>query len=350
VRPRLALAAMLAVLVTLAGNVAAPAWACACGAYIPDANGPQVVDEKALITWDGTSQDIVMGLGVNGTSEKAAWIMPVPSEAQVSLAERGVFERLSFLTRPRYEYRDSWWPSLGFLDRGDGAGAPGSPAGGIEVRGQQRIGPFDVTRLGGDDPQAVAKWLGEHGFPKPATLDQDLAPYVQQGWEIVAVQLVPAEGDELGGQLQPLRLRFASDEVVYPMRLSKAAEREQAVQLYVLADHRMDPKTVPSQTYDPDLRYAGPVSEDDAGRALAPYIGEGKFLTRWDNVIADPKTIANDYTFAQARRDTTYEQTITVTRDRGDVTTLAIAVLVVLVAIVILVMAERRYRRRTMAG
>lgn len=83
------------VLVLLAGavmfNVASPAWACGCGAYVPDSPGSSVADERALIAWDGTTEDILMSLSVTGSSDKAAWIMPVPSAARVSLGDTEVF-------------------------------------------------------------------------------------------------------------------------------------------------------------------------------------------------------------------------------------------------------------------
>jgi hypothetical protein len=99
-----------------------------------------------------------------------------------------------------------------------------APGAGVDVLGRQRIGPFDVTRLAAQDPAALTKWLTDNGFPHPDGLDANLAPYVADRWEIVAVKLAPAARDEsLTGDLQPLRLSFASEEVVYPMRLSRSA-------------------------------------------------------------------------------------------------------------------------------
>ncbi len=337
---------MLVLALIVSVSLAAPAYACACGAYIPNGDA-YVVDEKALVRWDGSTEDIVMAMGVQGSSDKAGWIMPVPSEAEVALAEPTVFDELRRLTRPRTEYRDSWWPSFDWL-RGDryGGGAPGGADGGVQVRGQQRLGPFDVTRLGADDPKALADWLGKEGFDKPATLDEGLAPYVQEGWEIVAIKLAPAEGDELTGELQPLRLTFASDEPVYPMRLSRNAERQQTVQLYLLADHRMDPRTAASQTYDPELRFAGRVEASVDTESLKPYLGDGMFLTRWDNLIVEPKSIASDYTFAAADADTAYQEVTVLTRDRGAITSAVLLLLLLAAAIVIVFVVVRRTRGR----
>lgn len=228
--------------------------------------GSTIADERALIAWDGTTEDILMSLSVMGSSDRAAWVMPVPSAAEVTLGDTAAFEELGKLTAPRIEYRDSWWPTIPWLIwAGAEPETVGAPGGVVNVLGRQRLGPFDVTRLAANDPTALADWLRDNGFPHPDGLDENLAPYVEDGWEIVAVQLVPAEaGGSLSGALQPLRLSFASDTVVYPMRLSRSATVPQYIDLYVLADHRMDPSAVPVPADKPTLEFAGHIDPGDS--------------------------------------------------------------------------------------
>jgi hypothetical protein len=257
----------------LVSSVAAPAWACGCGAYIPDRAGASVVDERAMVAWDGKTQDILMSFNVSGSSDKAAWIMPVPSAAQVSLGDTEVFEELGLLTAPRVEYRDSWWPTFTWLlpSAASSLESAGAPGGAVNVLGRQRIGPFDVTRLAANDPTALATWLADKGFPRPDGLDANLAPYIADHWEIVAIQLAPAQaGESLSGDLQPLRLSFTSDKLVYPMRLSRSATTPQTVDLYDLADHRMDPTSVPVAGQKPSLEFAGNVERADNSPRLRP--------------------------------------------------------------------------------
>ena len=315
------LCVLMLLFATLTANIAAPAWACGCGAYIPDRAGAAVVDERALVAWDGTTEDILMSFGVRGTSERAAWVMPVPSAAHVTLGDATVFDELARITAPRIEYRDNWWPTFDWLGIGaQGAlEAAGARPGGVNVLASQRIGPFDVTRLAGDDPAALSSWLTAKGFPHPDGLDANLAPYVAARWEIVAIQLAPdAGGTALSGTLQPLRLSFASDKAVYPMRLSRSATSPQSVDLYVLADHRMDPTSLPVPGNAPTLQYAGPT---DAA-SLAGY--RGRYLTRWTNYLGEPQRIDGDYVFTRAATDSDYAQVIYRTRNRGGVTGLAL--------------------------
>jgi hypothetical protein len=337
--------AMLVLLVTCSAlGVAAPAWACGCGAYIPDGVDAYVADERALVTWDGAKQDILMAFNVNGSSESAAWVMPVPSTANVTLGDPEVFEELSELTRPRVEYDDSWWPTFTWLiDEGDGtAGAPRDGA--VQVLGRQQLGPFDVTRLAANDPSALATWLGDNGFPHPDGLDDNLSAYVDEGWETIAIKLLPTGKEaSLTGELQPLRLSFASSTLVYPMRLSKSADNPQTVALYVLADHRMDPRSVPAADERPKLGYAGRVEAASAGQALRGFVGDGAFLTYWTNDIGRPEQINGDYVFAQAKADTPYQRVEVIERNRGDLTGLILlGVLVVAVVVTVLVVVRRR--------
>jgi hypothetical protein len=249
----------------------------------------------------------------------------VPAAATVTLGDGAVFDELARVSAPRVEYRDSWWPTFSWVgldgarDR-VGAAAPG----GVEVLARQRIGPFDVTRVAAEDPAALAEWLAGHGFPHPAGLDGNVAPYVADGWEIVAVQLVNgADGGQLTGSLQPLHLRFASNKAVYPMRLSRSASKPQNVDLYLLGAHRMDPSSVPVAAAAPTLEFAGHVDGVRAP-ALKPFVDawpDGTaFLTHWTNRIDTPADIAGDYVFTAAPHDTEYRQVIFRERNRGEVT------------------------------
>jgi hypothetical protein len=289
-----------------------------------------------------------MSFNVSGSSAKAAWIMPVPSAAKVSLGDTEVFDELGRLTAPRVEYRDSWRPTFTWLFPGapsslETAGAPG---GAVNVLSRQRIGPFDVTRLAANDPTALATWLADKGFPHPDGLEANLAPYIADHWEIVAIQLAPAQaGESLTGDLQPLRLSFTSDKLVYPMRLSRSATTPQTVDLYVLADHRMDPESVPVANHKPSLEFAGPVERADISPALAAYVGDGAFLTHWNDYISRPELIDGDYVFEPAASDTRFQHVIYRTRDRGDIAGLALLAVLGTCAVVLIVVLARRRRR-----
>ncbi|WP_258037164.1 DUF2330 domain-containing protein, partial [Streptomyces sp. SM14] len=321
---------MLAGLVALTQLTALswPAHACGCGAMVTgDGQAITVTEETSLVTWDGETQEIVMRLSVTGDADAAAWVMPVPSRAEVELGEPRLFAELERLTAPEFRTRSYFWPREGDWPRvgsGDTAGAPGDGAdGGVEVVGREQLGPFDVARLAAGDPRALEEWLRENGFALSERLGGELEHYVTAGWEYVAVRLVPGAGDEaadeavdrktdesavLGGRLEPLHLSFATDEPVYPMRLSRLADNPQRLTLYVLADHRTE--LAGTIGGDPvEVTFAGRLdAERTAEGPLRPFLGQDSFLTVLEQDFPEPGRITDDHELVRAAADTEYRE------------------------------------------
>ncbi|MFE6843979.1 DUF2330 domain-containing protein [Streptomyces sp. NPDC057686] len=310
------LAALLpALLATQLGSLISPAYACGCGAMIPEGYARIGVErETSVVRFDGRSEQIVMRFVVRGDAPRAAWIMPVPGRATVELGDGEMFRQLTWLTRPEFKTRSHFWPR----DRdwpfsattGDsvGAAAPGAGDPSVGVVGREQLGDFDVARLTATDPGALRNWLETNGFKLPDGLTAELKPYVDQKWEYVAVRLAPRQqGKTLTGALDPLKIRFDSDRLVYPMRLSRLAKTPQSLGLYILADHRMEPAS-PIGGAMPKVTFAGTVTPEGA---LAPLTG-GKpaFLTAIDQEFPQPGRIDGDHELRATAADTPYRKVI----------------------------------------
>ncbi|MDW8810614.1 DUF2330 domain-containing protein [Streptomyces scabiei] len=313
------LVVVLALLGFQLASLVAPAYACGCGAMVPDGRRNVYVNrETSVVRWDGREEQIVMSLTVSGDARTAAWIMPVPHRATVRLGDAAVFERLAVETAPVYERREYFWPrsrdwpfDLFESDGAAGDAAPRSPGAPVEVVGRERLGPFDVARLTATDSGALGDWLDENGFALPDRLETALEPYVRQEWEYVAVRLAPqdtAAGRPLTGTLDPLHLAFAADAPVYPMRLSRLATTPQALDLYVLAEHRMEPGSSIGGG-EPSVTFAGRLT----GRSgpLADLTGGGTdFLTAVEQDFPRPELISGDHTLRRAATDDPYRKVI----------------------------------------
>ncbi|MFE4615070.1 DUF2330 domain-containing protein [Streptomyces sp. NPDC056747] len=305
--------ALLALL--LGSQLVAPAYACGCGAMIPDKAERIGVDrEESAVHWDGGTETVVMRFRVHGNARRAAWIMPVPARADVSLGDPALFDALDRLTEPEQRDRFHFWPRGGdwpFSDTyGDGAGAaapPGAGAG-VGVVGRERLGPFDVARLTATDPDALGDWLRANGFELPERLTGALRPYVDRKWEYVAVRLAPEEKDTvLSGELTPLRIAFASPELVYPMRLSRLAKNAQTLGLHILADHRMEPRS-PIGGDRPEVTFAGRIDAPEG--AVAGLAGSGPtYLTALEQRFPQPDRIDDDH-HLRAVADTPYREVV----------------------------------------
>ncbi|WP_406325459.1 DUF2330 domain-containing protein [Streptomyces niveus] len=305
-----------ALLLTQLGSLIAPAYACGCGAMVPGRQATMGVDrETSVVRWDGATEQIVMRFTVNGDAREAAWIMPVPGRADVELGDPALFSELDGLTAPEFRTRYYFWPrgdDWPFAPDGDGlsAGAPlpGSTAPPVGVVGRERLGDFDVARLTATDPDALGDWLDTNGFDLPADLATGLRPYVEREWEYVAVRLAPKEdGATLSGTLDPLRISFGSDRLIYPMRLSRLADQPQSLGLYVLADHRMEPRDAIGGDA-PKVRFAGRVPAAGSP-AVGELAGGGRpFLTAIDQYFPHPERIDADHELRATASDTPYRQ------------------------------------------
>uniref|UniRef100_A0AAU2JIZ2 DUF2330 domain-containing protein n=1 Tax=Streptomyces sp. NBC_00049 TaxID=2903617 RepID=A0AAU2JIZ2_9ACTN len=310
------LALLTALLATQLGSLISPAYACGCGAMIPDGQSRiGVARETSVVRWDGRTEQIVMRFTVGGDAKRAAWIMPVPGRATVELGDGAMFGELRDLTLPEHRTRHYFWPregdwpfSSGLRD-GAGAAAPGAGDPAVGVVGREQLGDFDVARLTATDPDALKNWLETNGFRLPDRLAAEVKPYVDQKWEYVAIRLAPRRpGKALSGDLDPLKIRFDSDRLVYPMRLSRMAKTPQSLGLYVLADHRMEPGSRIGGSA-PEVTFAGTITPK--GAPLAELTG-GKpvFLTAIDQEFPEPGRIDADHELRATAKDTPYRRTI----------------------------------------
>jgi len=316
-----------------------PAAACACGAVISNSTAA-VSGETSLITWDGSTETIDMVMVLQGSAADAAWIMPVPPATVASLGDRAVFGKLATATAPRVEKQYTFWPSFGFGANGSVSGA--QRPGGLSVTTSE-VGPFTVSTLSGTDPEEVNTWLAAHGYPTKPALTATFAQYLADGWSIDAVKLT-SPGGQLEGNLDPLRMTFATTAPVYPIKLSNYAKEVQAITLYVAAAHRMEITRDASPGTYVDSLFAGRVAAADLG--LTPMDGQDVYLTAFTQVL-HPGSVTADYQFGRAADDTTYQRVTYETVDLSWVTVLGAIVVVVGVAALVVVVAIRQGRSRS---
>lgn len=284
--------------------------ACACGAAIGDEKFEQV-EETALVELSGGREAITLNLAADTEATSAAFIMPVPTRADFELADGALFTELHEISKPRVVYREVE------RDGDDGAAGGAPPTGGddVTVTDHVNVGPYEVAQLSGKDSRAVASWLGEQNFTLPGNLTEQLTPYLQEGWHVVAVHLEPEKAETLDGGLPPMRMAFTAEEPVYPMRLSAAADHSQPLRLYVLADNRMEVSNPAPGDDPPELTFAGTLTPSDvsAHPELAELVDRPRFLTRYDARF-DPADITGDIHLTQAATNEEHQDVVTRTR------------------------------------
>lgn len=305
----LVLACALAIAPLIAPGVAT---ACACGGVISSDPALRVADELALISLDGGIETVVMRLNLNTSAEDAALVVPTPAPATVTTAEADLFDELARLSAPKVETVRKWtwgWANAeGPPSESDMAGsAPAAPM----VVQQVRLGPLEATTLSGGDLAGVQKWLHDNGYQLRPEISAGLEPYLRAGWSVVAMRLTSEGGAEgLDGPLAPVTLRFASDELIYPMKMSAQASAPQTVQIYTLGEHKMRRVDSDEAAQSVTLDYAGPLAGRSDSDMLQELSGAGDYLTKTTTSIVRPEEITADFTFAPASNDTPFQKVV----------------------------------------
>ena len=295
----------VALLIAVAATVTAPlaAQACACGGFVGN-DTVRVQQETAVVELGQGAEVVTMRFAADTAATTAAWVMPVPAKATVELGAPELFDQLDQLSAP--EVREVEVES----DDDSRAGGAQPPGTGVTVTERVAVGPYDVAQLAGNDPSAVASWLTANGFTLPPKLAGGLAPYLAEGWQLVAVRLTGASGGTLRGLLPPLKVAFPVDAPVYPMRLSGLAATPQALRLYVLADHRIDATSPAPAAGDLTVSFAG--RNDQARFPAIPATASGPaFVTRFDGQWSTPGVISADVAFTRSATDEPHREVVT---------------------------------------
>lgn len=337
--------AMMLVATGLAVAPASTAVACACGGIATDpGSNAKVYDEAAVIWTDGRSERIDMTLTMTGDPSSAAWLMPAPVGAKLSVGASGVMSRLDVAAAPKVITKKKYRLSVGFGEAGNQA--VGQAPGGAQVESHVQIGPFDVTTLSGTSATGVNDWLKANGFGARDELLPMFQSYLDQDWRINAVKLVPEKAATLGRTLPPLRMAFPTRKVVYPMKLSGAATVAQQVRIHLLAARRMEIGTqaAPSRPLRLDFSGAIPASTAGLGRGLMPGHNDQVWLTSWSGTLP-PRTITDDYDFKASATTSAYRRQITRT-EYVDVPVLGIMLALIPVGLLIVLGLALLYTRQ----
>jgi len=291
-RPGIRLALALALAAGFAVVPAAPAAACACGGVAPSPGSEVAVgEEHAIVSWRDGVEQIDLLLAVLSTDSEAGLVFPTPSPATVSLGDRADFEAIDRVTTPRRVEEYDWW-SFGGAGAGSAGGAP------PEVLDVVQLGPIEATTLAASDTAGLETWLADNDYALAPAVTDLLGAYVDRGWYFVALKLT---GDApLDGGLDPLRFTFETDELVYPLELSRAATAPQTVRLFVFADHRQRVSFAGAGTPAASFTsWAAPV----AGTEVEAF---GDYLTVFELYFSEPGSqILGDLEFVDTLTDET---------------------------------------------
>ncbi len=241
-----------------------------------------------------------------------AWVVPTPAVPEVTVCPDGLFTEAAQLSMPVYRHRDGFW---GCSETDYLVGATDGRDDEVVIHSHEIVGIYDVTVLGAENAAALADSLTAWGYLHPGNVD-DVLPlledYVDEGWSFSVMRIdedafLEWESSWWYGGIQPLTFAFASESVVYPMRISAAGSAETCdVILYTITDHRL--------TYDGAATvYANRITGGElaAIREQYPTLGarlaEGDFVTKLRRVFT-PEEMEEDLVLEEAGADAEFRQ------------------------------------------
>jgi len=256
VNKKLIAAPLVAILVLLA-TTAAPVLA--DGGFFPDSMYRDLYEsaQKAVILYGNSTgnctgnctgnytEHLILSVSFEGDAEDFAWVIPVPNKPEIAVTDPELFRELSDFTAAEIPEGGG-----GFGCFFEGAAPP--PGDGVDVIEEQVVGPYATAILSATNATALADWLNANGYIFPEDGEEIVSEYIEKEWYFVATKINAVEEDTgyalAEGAIEPIVLSFASNETVYPLRitsLSAAITTPPEVLLYVLADHVMVPEQYP---------------------------------------------------------------------------------------------------------
>ena len=201
--------------------------------------------QKAVILYGNTTgnstgnytEHLILSVSFEGDAEDFAWVIPVPNKPEIAVTDPELFWELSYFTRTEIHSGGC-----------EGEGAPGD----VDVIEEQVVGPYATAILSSTNATALADWLNANGYIFPEDGEEIISEYIEKEWYFVATKINAVEegtSEALAeGDIEPIVLSFASNQTVYPLRISSLSATTATppeVLLYVLADHVMVPEQYP---------------------------------------------------------------------------------------------------------
>ncbi|MDF1814341.1 MAG: DUF2330 domain-containing protein [Verrucomicrobiales bacterium] len=191
--------------------------------------------QNAIIAWNGTEQLMYLQTSLSASeATKVLEVMPLPARPTVQASDEGVFKRCAFLL-PR--------PAANHLSSSDPFGAPPDQPS-AQVVERKLIGAHDIRVVELLDADRFEKWIveqfGETGdipeIPKPllAVIDE----YASEGFRWFLFDVVDVK-KELAKKT-PLQIRFQTDHLYYPMRITRTEKGNTTVSLSILTNVLFD--------------------------------------------------------------------------------------------------------------
>lgn len=175
-------------------------------------------DQRAVIFYENGIETLVLSATFRGDAKDFGWVIPIPSRPEVSKSSDELFTSLNELTRVELGYP----VPLGI----DDAYRAGQETQDVYIIETKKVEYYDITVLTANNSKALADWLSKNNYQFPTTSSYILDSYIDNNWYFTAVKInTESISQNIGRQMQeghmiPLELKFSTDKIVYPLKIS----------------------------------------------------------------------------------------------------------------------------------
>lgn len=246
--------------VVLVATAARDARACGgCFVRPTSQSGTVVTDHRMVFSVSPMQTTLYDQIRYSGAPADFAWVLPIHGTVGVGISSDLLFSILDQRTQttilaPPYPCQPC---NCGAVPAANFAGASkssnsGAGGGGVTVTAQQVVGPYATVQLHPNTPSdtaAVTSWLDANSYEIPPAVSPIIAAYVQEGFDFLAIKLVPGQGVQA---MRPISVTSTGAALSLPLRMVAAGTGSTVgITLWVVASGRYEPKNFQSFTIDP---------------------------------------------------------------------------------------------------
>jgi hypothetical protein len=234
--------------------------AAACGGCFqppppPNQTTSDITDERMLLATSQTQTTLYDQIQYSGNPASFAWVLPIHGTVNVGLSADVLFDSVDALTATDVVAPPPSCPAApncqakggGFANSSAGPAAPGVGSGmgegTVTVTKQQNVGPYATVQLSSTSPTALEDWLTQNSFDIPAAVKPVIAQYVTEGFNFLAMKLLPGQGVQA---MRPVRVTSPGAGLSLPLRMAAIGTGATVgITIWVVADGRYEPQNFP---------------------------------------------------------------------------------------------------------
>ncbi len=189
--------------------------------------------QRALIAWNGSEQILLLSTDTHASKKtRVLEVLPLPAEPKVKKGDLKAFVRATELINRR-----SRQFALGKSLDARGRPAQEKPAG--EVTFHKRIGPHDISVTHVKDTSGFVAWVTTY-LEKQGVEKAKVSPafrklvetYLNDGFKWFVFDIVELSAEVK--TLTPIQYRFKTDQLFYPLRITRLAQGRTRIELVVM--------------------------------------------------------------------------------------------------------------------